>query len=353
MVYLPHVVVLAALLLSVLPLSAAPPKPEEVIAGWRGPGAHPLAGTIVDLRSGEPVLRQVPTADDRAGSALVRLLELGQSKFILLGEVHDNAEHHRLRAGLIDGLTEDGLFGRTYHPPVVTEHIRAEQAPALAEIHRLNAAADEPPPAATLFRLLDWDKSGWPPSTMFAPLYDAIIAARLKLVPGDPPRERIRAVARGGEAALTAAELARFRLETSLPQPLSQALAAELKGGHCGMLPETAIAAMALAQRYRDAHLADAVLAEEQIIGPVILLAGNGHVRTDRGVPWHLRLRAPGKSVVSVMLVEVEPGKTDAATYIPRGPDGRPAIDIAILTPRAKREDPCEMMRQHMQKKKG
>jgi uncharacterized iron-regulated protein len=351
MIRLRHAVCLLALLIAVHPARAAPLPPEEVIAGWRRAGPHPLVGTIVDLRSGQPVLRTAPEVDDRAGSALVRMLDLGGAKFILLGEVHDNPEHHLLRAGLIDGLTEDGLFGRKYHPPVVSEHIRAEQAPALAEFRRRTAAAEEPLPAATLFGLLAWDTTGWPAARMFEPLYGAIIGARLKLVPGEPARERIRAVARGGEAALTGEERTRLRLETELPPPLASALAGELKGSHCGMLPDTAIPPMATAQRFRDAHLTDALIAEEQIIGPTILLAGNGHVRTDRGVPWHLRLRAPGKTVASVMLVEVADGRNDALAYVPRDPEGRPAADIVILTPRAAREDPCEKMRRHMQKK--
>jgi uncharacterized iron-regulated protein len=351
MIRLRHAACFLALIASVLPLGAAPPHPEAVIAGWRGPGAHPLAGTIVDLRSGEPVVRPLPPPDDRNGSALVRMLELGRAKFVLLGEVHDNPEHHRLRAGMIDGLTEDGLFGRNYHPPVVSEHIRAEQAEALAGFRREAAAAEEPPPVATLFRMIDWDRSGWPAASMFAPLYEAIVGARLKLVAGDPPRDRIRAVARGGEVALTAEERTRLGLDKDLPAPLAAALSRELKGSHCGMLPDAAVPAIGLAQRYRDAHLAAALLGEEQIIGPAILLAGNGHVRTDRGVPWYVRQRAPAASSVAIMLVEVEAGRTDPASYLPRDPDGRPAADIVILTPRAVREDPCERMRQHMQKK--
>ena len=351
MIRLRYAACLVVLMIVALPAGAAPLPPEEVIAAWRRAGAHPLAGTIIDVRSGQPVMRRAPEADDRAGSALVRMLDLGRATFVLLGEVHDNPEHHLLRAGLIDGLTEDSLFGRTYHPPVVSEHIRVEQGAGLEAFRRRAAAAEEPLPARVLFDLIAWDKTGWPAAKMFEPLYDAIIGARLKLLAGEPARERIRAVARGGEAALMPEERARLRMETDLPPALAAVLAIDLKGGHCGMLPESAIPAMAVAQRFRDAHLADALVSETQIVGPTILLAGNGHVRTDRGVPWHLRLRAPGKSSVSVMLVEVEDGKVDAASYVPRDPDGRPAVDIVILTPRAAREDPCEKMRQHMQQK--
>jgi uncharacterized iron-regulated protein len=106
---------------------------------------------------------------------------------------------------------------------------------------------------------------------------------------------------------------------------------------------------MAAAQRYRDAHLADALLSAEARHGSAILIAGNGHVRADRGVPWHIRQRQPGAEVLSVLLVEVEAGKTDPASYLPRDPNGKPAADLLIFTPRAERADPCEKLR----KKKG
>ena len=102
---------------------------------------------------------------------------------------------------------------------------------------------------------------------------------------------------------------------------------------------------MAYAQRYRDAHLADAMLKASNQHGGAFLIAGGTHVRTDRGVPWYLRLRAPGKNVVSLMFVEVEDGNTDAGAYVPRDPDGKPAVDYLVFTPRADRPDPCEKMR--------
>jgi uncharacterized iron-regulated protein len=130
-----------------------------------------------------------------------------------------------------------------------------------------------------------------------------------------------------------------------LPAPLADALRRELEEGHCGALPPQALGGMAAAQRYRDAHMADALLGAAQRHGSAILIAGNGHVRADRGVPWHLRQRAPGAQVTAVLLLEVEEGRTDPADYLPRDSDGRPAADFIIFTPRAERPDPCESLR--------
>jgi len=51
------------------------------------------------------------------------------------------------------------------------------------------------------------------------------------------------------------------------------------------------------------------------------------------------------------MMVEVEEGKSDPATYLPRDPDGKPAADMLIFTPRHERPDPCAKMREQFQRK--
>ncbi len=116
-------------------------------------------------------------------------------------------------------------------------------------------------------------------------------------------------------------------------------------------MPRTAFGKMAEAQRYRDAHYAAVIdAAAETHKSGVVLLAGNGHVRRDRGVPYYLAMR--GKQAFAVALVEVEDGKTNPDAYIERGPDGSPIYDAILFTTRAERKDPCEEMRAMMQKKK-
>ena len=256
---------------------------------------------------------------------------------VLLGEVHDNPDHHRLRAWLI----AEALRSRADHrPAVVFEHIRADQQPALDRFAALRAEGKNT--ARDLLRLLEWDKSGWPPEAIYEPLFEAVVAARLPILAGNTTRDRIKAVARQGLAALAAVERAELWLDHPQPAPLSEALNKELAESHCGALPPQAIPGMAAAQRYRDAHLAGALLRAEKLHGSAILIAGNGHVRGDRGVPWHIRQRQPDAKVTTVLFLEVEEGKSDPAAYLPRYPDGKAAVDLVIFTPRAERGDPCE-----------
>ena len=275
----------------------------------------------------------------------------GNSDFLLLGEVHDNGHHHTLRRNIIETIKSSHDLG-TFSKGLVFEHIRADQQPALDTFAEFNAKARRLGNSGDLFRFLDWDKSGWPDKKIFEPLFSAAINARLPILPGDPPRERVRAIAKGGAAALTDEERQRFKLDQPLEPKLQDALLDDLEASHCGLMPKTAFGGMAVAQRYRDAHLADALAEAAGKHGAAILLAGNGHVRKDRGVPYYLQQMAPNRKVVSVMLLEVEDGKNDPQAYIPRDPDGKPAVDYILFTPRAERKDPCAEMRERFGWKK-
>lgn len=271
---------------------------------------------------------------------------LSGADFLLLGEVHDNADAHSLQGWAIRRRAQaQGKVG------VVFEHIRTDQQDALVQLDEFDRSARRTATAHDLFRFLDWSKSGWPPEDKFLPMVNAVFNPRLPIYAANPPRQQIRAVARGEASALPAEERTRIKLDTPLETPLADALNDELKGSHCGAMPASAVPAMSIAQRYRDAAFADVMLTAAKDHGAAILVAGNGHVRTDRAVPWYLRARAPGKNIIAVMMLEVEDGKTDPAAYAPRTPDGKPAVDHIIFTPRAERPDPCEALRQRGQPK--
>ena len=100
----------------------------------------------------------------------------------------------------------------------------------------------------------------------------------------------------------------------------------ELSEGHCSPPSEAALRAMVLAQRARDAAMARAMRAA----GPeAILIAGNGHVRKDRGVPALL----PG--TVSLGLIELKESRSDAAEYLAA------PYDYLWFTAQVPRPDPC------------
>jgi uncharacterized iron-regulated protein len=136
-----------------------------------------------------------------------------------------------------------------------------------------------------------------------------------------------------------------FSIARGQPHPLGSAvpsgwtpeveerMAHAIRDGHCGLLPEAMIPAMVRAQRARDARLAEVVLQARVAGRQPVLLAGNGHVRTDLGVPLHLRDIAGSAKIFAVGLLEA-PASPD---------DGR--FDAVRITEAQERPDPCESLR--------
>lgn len=285
--------------------------------GTTGPG-HPLAGRIWQVSGGRFV-----TEAELLGVLAAR-------RYVLLGEVHDNAEHHRVQARVLDSLAARGR-----HPTLVLEMIRRDRAAALAAaLARPGASAED------LRRAVGWDESGWPAWELYAPLFESALAHGLALAAGDLSQEERSALRRGGLAGLGPAVRAELGLDAPLPPAARATLDAALREGHCDLLPESAIPAMIDFQRARDARLARSLV---DAAGPdgAVLVAGAGHVRRDVAVPRALARLDPDASVASVALVEVDAGKTDPQHDLADRFDGPPPYDFVWFTSRAVREDPC------------
>lgn len=311
-------------------------------------GGHTLLGTI--LKGAEPLAARIGA--ECASSPIEQLRQalkahLEEGGIVLLGEMHDNGAQHAFRASLLRAVVTDLAEGKLQRPPaLVFEHIRTDQAAALQTRPARTTAG-----ARDLLERLDWKSSGWPSAELFLPIFEVAVTHGLPILPGHPTQAEVRDVARRGLTALSADTASRLGLDVPLPEALQNSLLDELEASHCGIMPRTAFTNMALAQRYRDAHLAAVLMQAAKMHAAAILLAGNGHVRTDRGVPSYLARMAPDRKVMSVMLMEVSEGVTDAAAYVTRDPTGEPAADFVILTPRADRPDPCEDMRARFKKK--
>ena len=264
---------------------------------------------------------------------------------VLLGEVHDNPEHHRVRADILWPRLEPSLATRDLRPAAVFEHIRTSQQAQLD--HFYERAAPQPRRCgARRTCCASWAgrTAAGRPAEMFEPLFDAALWAKLPILPGNAVRERTRALARGEAGDLAPAETAELGLARSMPEPLVGALARELEASHCGVVPASAFGAMSLAQRYVDAHLAARLVEAAEKSGAAFLLAGNGHVRSDRGVPWYTRQLAPARRTVAVSLLEVEDGQTDgSALCAPRARwlrgDGLCPVHAAPAATRSMREN--------------
>lgn len=295
----------------------------------KGLADHPLVGKIYVPKTKKFI----------APAEYLRLLTW--PRFVLLGEIHDNPDHHTLQGLAIRHLGE----GR---PAVVFEQFQTAQQPIIDAYQTGLAATDKAAgedPVARLFLVTNWAKSGWPDADIFRPLIEGVLARQGRIIAGNPPRARVRKTARAGLDALSSDAQRRLRLDTPLAAELEDSLLSELEASHCGLMPKSAFGTMAIAQRFRDGHMARAMVDAATVgEGPVALVAGNGHVQLDRGVPWYIERMIAAKQerpLVSVGHVEVIEGKTQPADYA----EALGRFSLVIFTARAERKDPCVEMR--------
>lgn len=315
---------LVALLLTGANAQAAEPPPPLTQAQQPD---HPLSGRI-----------WLPSAGFVTPEELVR--RAVAADVVLLGENHDNPDHHALQAWVVRQV-----LGAGKRPLVAFEMIDAAQSDALA-----THLAAHPTDAAGLGAAVGWDKSGWPDWALYRPIAEAALTAGAPLAAGNLGKDDTRAIAKGGLPAALAGKLG---IDDPLDPAVRQAMEADIKASHCDLLPDRALPAMVRVQRARDAHMARVLADGMAAHGGAVLIAGSGHVRADRAVPAHLAVMAPGKSVLAIGFAEIQEGKTDPAAYGEVYDAETPPFDVVWFTPRAEREDQCEVMRKHMEKKGG
>lgn len=311
---------------------------------------HPLVGKVWSRANGGFI-----TVQDYG-------MALAKSRFVLLGEVHDNPDHHRLQAWAIHASSKLRgariVEGAAQLDVVAMEMLNPEQQKAIDKFYGRDARVPRQRTAADFGRLVKWDKSGWPDYKIYEPIIDEAIRARLVLSPANPTRAESRQVAKKDFVAVVTKDVERLALDKPLPKAAAADLAAQIRDSHCGMLPDAAIPGMVRVQRLRDARMADAMLVSSW--KGAVLIAGNGHVRQDRGVPWYLAKRGIAPTEVSVVRhVEVSENKTELADYglgtssdagsNKAASEAIDRSDFVVFTPRQSRPEACKEMRRQME----
>ena len=230
---------------------------------------------------------------------------------VLLGEVHDNPEHHLNQARILQEIRPKA---------VVWEMLTPEQARAIRPEWQSEREILE--------RELDWETSGWPAFDLYAPVFSA--AAGAAWFGAQVPRSAVPDVMSGGVVGWFGEEAGLFGLSTPLSGEEQSTREAEQQASHCNAMPPEMLPMLVDFQRLRDAVLARAVNAALATAGegPVVVITGNGHARSDRGVPVYLRKARPDLRIHTL-------GQSEAGLI-------SGIFDSVTDAPAVVREDPCK-----------
>ena len=245
------------------------------------------------------------------------------SSIILLGEKHDNADHHLLQSKIIQSIPEQDTVALSFemlnNPSLLTDQKWTSTSQFSTQVQ--------------------WDQSGWPEFKIYEPIFEVAIQRQYKIVAGSPSPTEMMSVARG---TMDEAEIERLGVTSEFPKEFQDDLRQEIIDAHCGYASEEMVGMMITAQRFKDATMAKSISEQLSTNQRVILIAGGGHIRNDRGVPLYLDEKLKGNSI-SILPVEVREGLTKPEEYTR-------VADFLYFTPRVDNIDPCEKYKEQLQK---
>ncbi|MFK7864855.1 MAG: ChaN family lipoprotein [Pseudohongiellaceae bacterium] len=275
---------------------------------------HPLVGTVWD------VANKTAISPSEFSSRLLGV------KYLLLGEKHDNPDHHLLQLRILSMLGE-----RNKLSAVAMEMMDADVQAKLTVIADQNFSSDD-----ELKAYLSWDSEGWE-WEFYGPLIKSALASSVPLFAGNITRETMSSVYGSEETS---------SLQNVVGEEVMDQLINDIDSSHCGLLPESQFPAMVRVQQARDAAMA-ASLPVPAPGATSVLIAGNYHVRQDLGVPNYLVAAEDSlltEDIVSVSFMEVQRDSNGAEEYI-ESTAGTAAYDYLWFTPAISDEDYCASMR--------
>lgn len=229
---------------------------------------------------------------------------------LLLGEVHDNAGQHALRQQALEALLQGGA-----RPALLMEQFDRERQADIDQARARPGADADAVIAAASSAQSRWQ---W---AFYKPFIALALRHGLPIVAANVSRADTRRVMSEGLLAMD--------FEGRVPPDITAVQAASIVAGHCGAVDAALGQRMASAQVARDQFMARMV--ERHAARGVVLLAGNGHVRRDIGVPRWL-----GPELAR---------RTRSFGLLEQGDPDTPAYDHVVVTPPQPREDPCTAMR--------
>ena len=275
---------------------------------------HPLVGKIWDMKSRSFI--------DEA----TLLARINAANVLLLGEIHDNPQHHELQQKLLNARIASGA-----RPAVMMEQLNAENQPALDQALAGNNRDEVLSSVTKLIKFSDWQ--------FYRPFLVIAVDNQLPVIAANISNQQLQPVIWNGFAAYDAGDLKRLAVEQVWSESRDKYLVRNMGGAHCGQLKDELRAGLSRSQRLRDALLADSAMAS--IGRGIVGIVGSSHARRDIGLPLYFAARAPLARIFSIGFVEVHPRKTDPTTYETESATNEAPFDVIWFTPRVDRPDPC------------
>lgn len=244
----------------------------------------PITGEIRDLRSGQTLTPQ----------QLVERLQ--KPSRLIVGEQHDNRDHHALQLWLLQSLGEQRPQGS-----LLLEMLTPDQQLRVDDIRHAST------PPANLPGALAW-QSGWD-WNLYGPIVRFALTQPYPLLAANLDTLEVRSVY---------ANPSTLNGSRSNAVSVRDALLAQISDAHCGLLPESQMPAMLAVQQQRDRRMAEQLLAAPT---PSLLFAGAYHARKDIGVPIHVldlgTSEAPRVLMLAQQGSEVTAAMADYVWYTP------------------------------------
>ncbi len=252
-------------------------------------------------------------------------MELLEYDYILLGETHNNADHHLLQANILNSLTAAGA-----KPVVVMEMLAQEtwqgQPSFWADIEILKEQAKA-------------RNDGWP-WELYTPILQAVVQHNLELVAGNIESKTLHQWSNKIGHYTPEEVLAEYWITSKGLKQLKR----DIIESHCGYANVAFVQFMERAQLQRDSIMTTALVNSKL---PVVLIAGAGHVRNNYAVPVQLLNKHHRFSYVSIAFVPVLPDLKNPMDYLDEIPK---VFDILYFTPNHTNQDPCVTFRNQLQK---
>lgn len=259
---------------------------------------HPLAGKLWSIDTGQFIESE-------------QLFEsLSPDTWLLLGESHENPDHHLAETQLIRYLAIQSRLGT-----VAFEMANTDQQEALD----IYLGADRKEISA---QSLGWER-GWD-WNFYAETVTTALAQADRVIATDLTRD---------------AKLAAYEAPDLHPAPsdeYEQFMLDLLFESHCGHLPKSQLGNMLAVQIARDIQMAQSLKANTSNKID-LMIVGGAHTRYDIGIP----LIASNWKSISVLMVALN-DNTSPESYVPESYSSSPSVDYLLFTPERTYQDMCD-----------